>query len=268
VQAVVALYNHAIDEGEVPLERSPARKLTGRHPGRAGQAPPTPEEFEALVAGCSALGEYAQMMRALLLFATYTLMRPGELFALEWSDIDFPAMRIKKTRRLLHGTLDTPKTGSKLIGLPQPALDAIKSLPRDSDLVFTSKTGAQLSAKTLSLYWREVQRAAGVRFEFYHATKHYGVHWMWTKLGLSPRAIAAQAGWRLETANRMLAVYGYAEVGALEEVDEVFDRALGFPGREVGERLDRWQPRRRKTVSEVGLGALDWRGGSTQRWGS
>jgi integrase len=32
-------------------------------------------------------------MRALLIFAAYSGMRPGELFALEWPDIDFDAMR-------------------------------------------------------------------------------------------------------------------------------------------------------------------------------
>ncbi len=49
---------------------------------------------------------------------------------------------------------------------------------------------------------------------------------MWTVLGLSPRAIAAQAGWKLDNANRMLAVYGHGEVGALQEVDASFYRPM------------------------------------------
>jgi len=245
VQGVIALYNHAIDEGDVPLERSPARKLTRRYPGRAVEPPPSPEEFEALVAACSVLGEYGKTIRALLLFAAYTLMRPSELYALEWTDIDFPAMRIRKARRVYRGTLDAPKTGGKVIALPAPARDAIKGLARDSNLVFPSKTGRRLAARTFAEYWARVTAAAGVNFHFYHATKHYGVHYMWTEMRLSPRAIAAQAGWKLETANRMLAVYGHGEVGALDEVDEAFYRSVGFPGREVGARLDRWQPRGR-----------------------
>lgn len=246
VQAVMGLYNHAIDEGDVPLERSPARRLSSRYPGRGSEPPPSPEEFEALLAGCSVLGDYGRTMRALLLFAAYTLMRPSELFALEWTDIDFPAMRIRKMRRVYRGELDEPKTGAKLIALPAPAREAIKWLPRNSNLVFSSKTGKQLTSALFRRYWAKVTEAAGVRFQFYHATKHYGVHYLWTELGLSPRAIAAQAGWKLETANRMLEVYGHGEVGALAEVDEAFYRSVGFPGREVGSRLDRWQPSRRR----------------------
>ena len=84
-------------------------------------------------------------------------------------------------------------------------------LPRRSDLVFTSKTGARLTPRSAWEYWGKVLDAAGLKFHFYHATKHYGVHYMWTKLGLSPRAIAAQAGWKLETVNRMLSLYGHGE---------------------------------------------------------
>jgi integrase len=239
--AIISLYNHAIDEDDLPLARSPARKLTWRYKGRADQPPPSPQEFEALVAACSALGDYGARMRALLLFAAYTLMRPSELYALEWTDIDFRRMRIRKARRVYRGTVEEPKSGPKLIALTPPARDAIKSLPRNSKLVFTSKRGKQLTPRTIHEYWNIVLAAAGVRFHFYHATKHYGVHYMWTVLGLSPRAIAAQAGWKLDNANRMLAVYGHGEVGALQEVDASFYRPVGFPSRAVGARLDSWQ---------------------------
>jgi len=71
------------------------------------------------------------------------------------------------------------------------------------------------------------------------------VHYMWTKLRMSPRAIAAQAGWKVANANRMLAVYGHGEVGALREVDAA-SPPDDFPSREVGARLDSWVPRTSK----------------------
>lgn len=225
VAAIVTLYNHAIDEDDLPLERNPARRLSKRTKGRAELPPPTPKEFGALVEGCSALGEYAAQMRALLLFAAYSLMRPSEIYPLEWTDIDFEAMRIRKARRLFRGGVDKPKTGEKTIALVPPARDAIMGLSRDSHLVFTSITGKRLSQPLMSGYWGKVLAAAGLDFDFYHATKHYGVHYMWTKLNMSPRAIAAQAGWKVSTVDAMLSIYGHGEVGALEEVDAAFANA-------------------------------------------
>jgi integrase len=234
--AVISLYYHAIDESELPLERNPARRLSKRVPRSAEESPPTQREFEALAAACSTLGPYGKTMRALLLFGAYTLMRPSELCALEWRDIDFAAMRIHKRRRLYRGELDVPKTGPKLIALTPPARDAIKRLPRECELVFTSKTGVRLSTRNLGKYWRKVLGAAGLKFDFYHATKHYGVHYMWTHMGLSPRAIAAQAGWKLQTANKMLAAYGHGEFGALEEIDQAFEPGTRFARQETWPR--------------------------------
>ncbi len=233
VPAIVSLYNHAIDEDDLPLQRNPARKLSRRSKGRAEEPPPTEEEFQTLVDACSALGTYAPRMRALFLFATYTLMRPSELYALEWTDIDFEAMRVGKLRRVYRGTVDQPKTGKKTIALTPPARDAIIGLPRKSKLVFTSKRGRRLSQSGTWGYWAQVKARAGLDFDFYHATKHYGVHYMWTKLGMSSRAIAAQAGWSTREVDRMLAVYGHGDVGALQEVDAAFESAEVTPLRAV-----------------------------------
>ena len=44
-----------------------------------------------LIDACSMLGDYAPMMRALLTFGSYTLLRPCELRALDWPGIDLDA---------------------------------------------------------------------------------------------------------------------------------------------------------------------------------
>lgn len=223
IPGIVALYNFAIDEDDLPLERNPARKLSKRSKGRSEEDPPTEAEFQSLLDACSALGDdYADQMRSLLRFAAYSLMRPGEMYPLEWTDIDFEGMRIGKNRRLYQGKLDEPKTGPVVIALTPPARDAIMGLRRTDHLVFHSKTGKRLSQTAISGYWSLVCARADLEFDFYHATKHYGVHYMWAKLGMSKRAIAAQAGWKLSTVEKMLAIYGHAEVGALEEVDAAF----------------------------------------------
>jgi integrase len=225
LQAVVTLYNHAIDEDDLPLERNPFRKLGKRTKGRAEEPPPSEKEFQALLDACSVLKDYGKTMRALMLFSAFTLMRPSELYTLEWNDIDFKAMRIRKARRLYRGRVAEPKYGAVTIALTPPARDAIIGLSRDDGLVFHSKTGRRLSQAAMSGYWSQVKAKADLEFDFYHATKHYGVHYLWTKLHLPRRAIAAQAGWSLSTVDKMLAIYGHGEVGALEEVDAAFQDA-------------------------------------------
>jgi hypothetical protein len=138
--------------------------------------------------------------------------------------------RIRKDRRLYRGKMDDPKTGKKLITLQPPARDAVAMLPRDGRYVFTSKTGKRMSAGSLSGYWALVLARADLEFDFYLATKHYGVHYMWTVLNLTERAIAAQAGWKLSTVTKMLATYGHGDIGALEEVDAAFANAPAPPG--------------------------------------
>lgn len=223
VPALVSLYNFAIDEDDLPLTRSPARGLARRTtPGRANVPPPSRSEFEALAEACSKLHNNGEMMRSLFLFAAYTLMRPGELLALKWVDIDLSANRIRTLRRIYNGDLDIPKSGIRTIALTPPARDAIRSLPHVSDLVFAMRDGSAMSASMLSRHWTQVQEAAGLKFAFYHATRHYGVHYMWAELKMPLRAIAAQAGWKLTTAVEMLAIYGHPEIGALEDVDNAF----------------------------------------------
>jgi integrase len=100
---VVTLYNHAIDDDDLPIARNPFRRLATRGKGRSEDPPPTEAEFDTLLEACSALREYAPMMRALTRFAAFTLMRPGELYELEWADIDFEQMRILKARRVYRG---------------------------------------------------------------------------------------------------------------------------------------------------------------------
>jgi integrase len=231
VPPVITLYNHAIDDDDLPIARNPFRKLAVRSKGRADDPPPTEAEFDRLLVACGALKEYAPMMRALTRFAAYTLMRPGELYELEWADIDFDQMRIRKSRRVYRGHVDEPKTGPKTIALTPPARDAVIGLPRTSRLVFTAKRGGRISQASMSLAWAQVQAASGLDYAFYEASKHYGVHMMWTKLGMSNRAIAAQAGWSLHAVDKLLAVYGHADVGALEEVDAAFQTASVVPMR-------------------------------------
>jgi excisionase family DNA binding protein len=153
VTAVVTCLNAAVD-AEL-IDRNPFRGLGPKRKsrGRADQAPPTHEELGSLLDACCVHGEYAPQMRNLITFAAFTGMRPGELFALEWADVDMHAMRIDVRRRLYKGDTDLPKSNKpRRIALTPPARDALLGQPRDGALVFRAKRGGQLSQPALSIY--------------------------------------------------------------------------------------------------------------------
>jgi integrase len=207
------------------IDRNPFEEIFGtRSRGRADTDPPTLKELDALLDACDALDDYAQQMRDLIQFAAYTLLRPSELYELRHPDIDLARNRIHCHRRVFRGHVDTPKTGKKTIGLVPPARDILLRQPtriREDGLVFVTKTGKRLSAPSMSWYWGKVKARAGLDFDFYLATKHYGVHKLY-KEGLSSRAIAAQAGWAERDVDRMLAVYGHKDLAALAEIDALY----------------------------------------------
>jgi integrase len=224
VPQVVAVFNYALKQRVIT--HNPFAGLgAGRSRGRADKAPPTVKQLDALRDACDVLGDYAPRMRDLIDFAAYTLMRPGELYELRYPDVDLITNRITVARRLYRGTVDVPKNGRpKTIALVPPARAILLRQPtrtRDDGLVFTSKQGKRLTAPTLCQMWALVKARSGLDFVFYEATKHAGVHQLY-KLGLSKRAIAAQAGWSEEDVDAMLREYGHTDLVALSEVDALY----------------------------------------------
>jgi integrase len=144
------MYNHAIDDDDLPLAKNPFRKL-GHAPRAAPTTPPpTEQEFQPSGRVRGVHKEYAPRMRAFLLFAAFTLMRPSELFALEWADIDFDGMRIDKARRLYRGKLAEPKTGPKTIALTPPARDACWASPATARSCSRARPASGSRARTCS----------------------------------------------------------------------------------------------------------------------
>lgn len=217
LQSVNTLFALAVDE-EL-LDKNPFRGLMRKPEGRKNERPPSEEEMLLLVASCDALGDYGPRMEATLTFAAYMIMRPGELFALTWDDIDLDAGEVHVSKRLYRGRTDLPKSNeARTVALTPPARRALLTLPQRHGYVFRNKSGGQLTAPTLTAYWSNVISRAGLDFDFYLATKHYGVWYMKTQLGLSNADIAAQAGWSESSVERMVATYAHSNIGALDRI--------------------------------------------------
>jgi integrase len=221
LQSVVTLFALAVDEELI--ERNPFRGLMRKPTGRADEAPPTDAEFDKLGEACAVHGDYGPRLRSMLVFCAFTGVRPGEAMALDWSDVDMPALRVTVSKRLYRGSIDLPKSNKvRIIALTPPARDALLSLPEREGPVFLSKAGGRLCAALLSSYWREVQASAGFRFDWYMASKHKCVHYKKVKLNLPNHVIAAQMGWSEGAVEKMVATYAHTEIGALEAIDAAF----------------------------------------------
>ena len=152
----------------------------------------TPDEIRRL------LNAQEEPLRTLLLTTVLTGMRQGELFGLQWEDIDFARHQVHVRRSLWHGTLGTPKSrrSRRAIDMPPTLEQALKQLSttRRSEFVFCSERGTPLDADNFRHreFPAALQRAELRRIRF-HDLRH-----TYTSLliahGAHPKYIQAQLG--------------------------------------------------------------------------
>ena len=206
-----AMYNDALNDGLVLS--NPFEKL--RLPSSRGRKDITPlTEAEVHLVADTALsvhGNYGPTFRAMILFCAYTGIRPGEMYALEHSDIDYDAMEIDIRRRAYRGDIDTPKSGkSRRIILPPAAAEALRTIPRSPGqrLVFLAKAGAPInSTRGCTGYWKpcwqrflgELEPARRAEFEStkgagdFYALRHHCAT-MLLERGVAAEDVAIQLG--------------------------------------------------------------------------
>lgn len=121
---------------------------------------------------------FGEEMAAMVLFAAGTMMRPSEIFALRWADIDITAGRVAVGKSLAgNGELKLPKNNREreapLLSLAREGLALLTR--RDPDaLVFTSNTGAMLSRSKLAYRWHELRGLAGLGKMRFYDLRHTG----------------------------------------------------------------------------------------------
>ncbi len=115
---------------------------------------------------------------ALYVLAVHTGMRPGELLALKWRDIDFEGARLKVNRALSDGEFTPPKRAKsrRSIDLTAGSVDALRAhrkrqlgemmqraeLWQDYGLVFPSSVGTPLSHRNVVRSFKGVLNRAGL----------------------------------------------------------------------------------------------------------
>jgi integrase len=217
VPTVITMMNAAVETGLI--ERNPFKGLSHRGAGRRHITPLTAEEVDELAGIAHRL--HGQTVSSFVIFAAYTGMRVGEVFALQWPDIDFSRNRIRINRRLYRGELDLPKSNRRReVVLPPPARDALLPLDRSTAWIFTGKRGGRLSQSTVAYYWRAIEGAFG-RKVTPHELRHFAGHYLYVTLGLPDRVVAEQLAHN-DGGKLVRELYGHGDVGALEEIDRAF----------------------------------------------
>jgi integrase len=143
-----------------------------------------PAEVEALLAACPPIP-----WRAFVLTKVLTGMRFSEITALEWSDVDLDAAMLKVSRGQVLGHVDAPKSrrSRRIIPLTSEVVQALRSLPRESERVFTY-LGRSIKYNRAWYHINKFCKQAGIRHTSFHPLRHTFATDLFAR-GASPKAV-------------------------------------------------------------------------------
>lgn len=128
----------------------------------------TPSESKALVEYCT-----EPMWKGMLLLALRTGLRLGELFGLEWQDIDFERKTLTVRQSIVRGIIGTPKSNKvRYIPLTDEVCRAIYESRQKSGLVFHRNDGTPLSHHIADRAIRRACASAHIRMIGFHTLRH------------------------------------------------------------------------------------------------
>lgn len=199
-RVVCAMYNDAVDAGIV--DHNPFINI--RMPqsrGRKDLTPPTREEIYSLAETArEVLPTMGETIATLIIVGAFTGLRPGELCALNWAEVDVAGQNITVRHTLdAFGDLKPPKNNKvRKVILPAEAVEALDRLPRwlDRPQVFSAPMGSRLRKGSLQYYWRQLRAASQVKITP-HVLRHFCATYLLengAKMGLQDYEVALQLG--------------------------------------------------------------------------
>jgi integrase len=237
VRTVRVMLNDAINDGLHPGPNPFANLRLEQPRGRKDLTALKQHELHELAdVALTVHGDYGRTFRAMILFAGYVGLRPGELAALERSDVGADEVTIRQN---LDGTgaLKLPKNGKpRVVTLPPPARDALLEVPARLDVpwLFVSRSGRQFRKSTLLYYWNPVRAAFGrPGMDFYELRHFCATHLL--ELGVSHADVAVQLG-HTDGGALVMSTYGHpSEDLARERLKRAYaTNVVRLPVGEVG----------------------------------
>jgi len=205
-QAVRQFFNHALDRELIP--RNHFTRLGASKRKRRVDKPDfeiiTNEQYQRLrqSARASRADEYGLIIEGAILAVGEAGLRPGELFALHHTDLDFSQGMIQVRRQLDldTGQVTWPKDDDRRRVVMSPALRAhLQAMPRLSNIVFPAPRGGYMLRSSWSAHWHAVRAGAGMPDQDFYELKHRAIQWMVDPiedggLGLDPPTVATMVG--------------------------------------------------------------------------
>lgn len=163
-KSLAAMFNDALDTEKI--DRNPFASLhIAVSKGRADIHPLTEDEV-ALIATIAGKqnGDHGIMWWTYVTVAAWTGLRPGEMCALKWENVDWQNLKIRVDRhvgnRSVEGILGPPKHNrGRGVRMAPVVADALRGLPRDGDFVFRSIRGRPLCPHSLGYWWTPTRAA-------------------------------------------------------------------------------------------------------------
>jgi integrase len=200
VDALRTMFNDARrPHAAMLVDRNPFAGLgLRRSKGRKHVQPPAPGEVARLIAAADELTPPS--FAAYLFTACYSAMRPGELDALKWTDLDFTpgaeTIRIERQWNVKVGKITPPKHGSTgVIAMVEPLRERLDALrhAREGEWVFTTLRGHHFVPSTRAFHWNRVRCTVGLgKTALYEATRHYFAWFLLNVLELPDHVVAVQ----------------------------------------------------------------------------
>jgi integrase len=205
-QAVRQLFNHALDRELI--ERNHFSRLGASKRRRRVDRPDfqiiTDEQYERLrrCARQSRADDYGLILEGAILAVGEAAMRPGEIFGLMRSEIDFreEVIHVRRQVDLDTGQITTPKDGDSRAVVMSPTLRAhLQEMPRLGEIVFPTPRGGLMRRSSWSAHWHSVRASAGMPGLEFYELKHRAIQWMIDPvedggLGLDPPTVAQMVG--------------------------------------------------------------------------
>ncbi len=179
-------FNHALDRDLIPrnvFTRLGVRKRT-RRIDRPGFEVISNDQYQRLCrcAHASRTDSYGLILEGVILAIGEAAMRPGEIFALNHSDVDYTAglIHVRRQLDLAIGVAGWPKDDEQRAIAMTPKLHRhLQSMPKLSEeILFPTPRGCYMRRSTWSAHWRSVRAAAQMPGLEFYELRHRAIQWM------------------------------------------------------------------------------------------